>query len=300
MQYKIRSRKNNQLRSKIKPWLFLAPAIILFALVILFPVIKVFDYSFHENLFDSDNPAFIGFDNYKAVFGDSRFSQMIQFTGIFTIGSTLLHICFGILFSVMLNKNINRHALSFFRVIFILPWVFTAAVVAVVWQLMLNAQGVVNVILSQIIGNNVILIWLGQPTLAVISLLIINGWRGYPTCMVSFLAGLQNIPDSLYEAARVDGANKVRQFFSITLPSLKPIILSVGLLDAIWTMNLFPLIWLTTGGGPLGKTESIATLTYRMSFTEFEFGRASALAVIGLVITFLGIMVYMRYQKSMD
>ncbi len=282
----------------IKPYLFILPAAIMLGLVILFPVIKVIIYSFQENIIKE--PAYVGMQNYSAVLKDSRFPKMVRFTLIFTLGSVAMHIIIGVLLAVLLNARINKAALTVFRVVFVFPWVFTAAVVALVWQLMLQPQGVVNAVISSFAGKTVLIEWLGKPSLAIVSILMINAWRGYPTCMVSFLAGLQNIPEEMYEAAALDGAGKVKQFFALTLPSLKPVILSVGLLDAIWTMNLFPLIWLTTGGGPLGMTETIATLTYRMSFVEFNFGRASALAVIGLVLTMIGVVFYMRAQQITD
>ena len=131
-----------------------------------------------------------------------------------------------------------------------MPWVFTAAVVAVTWQLILLPQGILNSVLSRIVHQRILINWLGQPFTAMVTLIVVNAWRGYPFCMTSFLAGLQNIPENLYEAARIDGANTRQLFFRITIPQLKPIILSVVLLDSIWTLNLFPLIWLLTGGGP--------------------------------------------------
>ncbi|WP_010168058.1 carbohydrate ABC transporter permease [Candidatus Epulonipiscium viviparus] len=291
--------KNHKLLTKLTPLFFLAPAIILLVAVILYPVCKVIQYSFIDNIIN-DNYTYVGFDNYITVLTDSRLVPMISFTLLFTIVSVLAHTVIGILCAVQLNVKINPKALAIFRVIYVLPWLFTAAVVAVIWQLMLNPQGVVNSLLSSISGTQVIIDWLGNPTLAVVSLLIINAWRGYPTCMISFLAGLQNIPDSIYEAAQMDGAGKIRQFFSMTLPSLKNVILSVGILDAIWTMNLFPLIWLTTGGGPLGATETLATLIYRLSFVEFQFGPASALAVMGLILSMVGVGIYMKVQRNVD
>ncbi|WP_305768541.1 carbohydrate ABC transporter permease [Candidatus Epulonipiscium viviparus] len=291
--------KNHKLLTNLTPLFFLAPAIILLVAVILYPVCKVIQYSFIDNIIN-DNYTYVGFDNYITVLTDSRLVPMISFTLLFTIVSVLAHTVIGILCAVQLNVKINPKALAIFRVIYVLPWLFTAAVVAVIWQLMLNPQGVVNSLLSSISGTQVIIDWLGNPTLAVVSLLIINAWRGYPTCMISFLAGLQNIPDSIYEAAQMDGAGKIRQFFSMTLPSLKNVILSVGILDAIWTMNLFPLIWLTTGGGPLGATETLATLIYRLSFVEFQFGPASALAVMGLILSMVGVGIYMKVQRNVD
>lgn len=293
-------RQLTQCRAKATPWLFLSPAIILLCLVILYPICKVISFSFQENIFYSDTPKCIGLENYVAVITDDRFPKMLCFTFIFTFGSVILHLVLGILFAVLLNAKISRRWLSFFRVVYILPWVFTAAIVALVWQLMLAPQGVVNVLLSHIMGQPIAKEWLANPTLAVVSLLVINAWRGYPTTMTSCLAGLQNIPSEIYEAADMDGASKFHQFFSLTLPMLKPVILSVGLLDCITTMNLFPLIWLTTGGGPQGSTESIATFTYRLSFTYFEFGQASAMAVIGLALTLTFVLFYIRAQKSTE
>ena len=289
-----------RLRKKAVPRLFLLPALLVMAAVIAFPIFKVIQYSFIDNIFLAEDMRFVGLSNYVKVLQDPRTGKMLLFTVVFTLGSVVLHSALGVLFAVLLNGRISSRALAFFRVLYVLPWIFTAAVGALPWQLILNPQGVANVLLSAAMGRKVMVEWLGKPVLAVFSLLLINAWRGYPTCMVSFLAGLQNIPVSLYEAAEVDGAGKVRQFFSITLPQLRPIICSMAILDGIWTMNLFPLIWLTTGGGPLGTTETIATLTYRMSFVEYEFGRSSALAVIGLLITTVGIVFYMKLQKQVD
>lgn len=295
----VRNHRKNELASQLKPWLFVGPAAILLILILMVPVVKVIQYSFYDNKFFDRNSPFIGLANYKAIFNDERMIKMAIFTPLFTIGSMVLHLLIGVLLAAGLNSKVNLRTITILRVIFVLPWVFTAAVVAVIWQLILNPQGVLNSVLSGF-GPRVITEWLGNPKLVIWSLLFINAWRGYPFAMVSFLAGLQNISISLYEAAKVDGASKVRQFFSITLPQLKPIILSVGLLDCIWTMNLFPLIWLTTGGGPNGATESIATLTYRMAFNEFEFGKASALGVISLIITLILTMFYLKAQNQND
>lgn len=296
----MRIKKNHKLLKKMTPLFFLAPSIILLVAVILYPVLKVFQYSFVENIMHDGNYKYVGFENYIAVLTDERLLKMVGFTLLFTTVSVILHIVIGVLFAVLLNQKINPRVLAFFRIIYIMPWLFTAAVVGVIWQLLLNPQGFVNAIIGQFIGENVIIDWLGNPTLAIIAIILINAWRGYPTCMISFLAGLQNIPESIYEAASMDGASTLRQFFSMTVPSLKTVIISVGVLDAIWTMNLFPLIWLTTGGGPFGSTETLATFIYRLSFVEFEFGYASALAVVGFILSMIGVIFYSKIQKNLD
>lgn len=290
--------KGNKIRKSITPWLFVGPAAIILFGVLFIPILNVIGYSVVDNKFINPNAKFIGLENYLKILQYGQIKDVLVFTLIFTMFSVLMHITFGLLLAVAVNSKINKRILTFFRIVFILPWVFTAAVVAIVWQLMMTPQGIMNSVLSQIIGEKVMCDWLGDPKLIVLSLLIINGWRGYPHCMISFLAGLQNIPNSVYEAADVDGAGKIRKFFSITLPQLRPVISSTALLDAIWTMNLFPLIWLTTGGG--NGTETIATLTYRFSFVNFEFGKASALAVIGLIVTLAFTILYLKCSKSID
>ena len=199
-----------------------------------------------------------------------------------------------------LNVKINPIVLGIFRGIFILPWIFTAAVVAIVWQLILLPQGILNSLLSSIVGNRVLIDWLGGPAIAMGTLVVVNAWRGYPFCMTSFLAGLQSIPATLYEAGAIDGDNKRQLLLHIPLPQLRPVILSVVLLDAIWTLNLFPLIWLLTGGGPLSSTDTIATFTYRYAFVDYQFGLASASATIGLIVTLFFTIFYVRDQQATE
>ncbi len=287
---------NKKLRNALEAFSFTGPSAIILFCVMLLPLILVVVYSFFQNMVVENSP-FVGFSNYMRFFTDPDIFKMVRFTIVFTIGSVFLHLAVGLLLAVKLNTNINRFALSIFRGIFILPWVFTAAVVAVAWQLILLPQGILNSMFSVIIGQRVLVNWLGKPLIAMGTLIVVNAWRGYPFCMTSFLAGLQSIPESLYEAAQIDGAGRSQLFFRITLPQLRPVILSVVLLDAIWTLNLFPLIWLLTGGGPLSATDTIATFTYRYAFVDYQFGLASAAATIGLLVTMVFTVFYVRKQK---
>jgi multiple sugar transport system permease protein len=139
--------------------------------------------------------------------------------------------------------------------------------------------------------------WLSSRSLALPSVTFINIWAGYPFFMVSFLAGLQGIRAELYEAARIDGATGLQVFRFITLPQLKPIIISLALLDFIWTTHQFALIWMTTGGGPIRASEMLSTFTYKTAFGSNEFALASAVAMLTLLMTaFVGVF-YVRSQK---
>jgi len=276
---------------------FFGPGFFILVFVMLVPIGMVIYYSFFDNMIMENTP-FVGFKNYQRFFNDSGLFKMVRFTIVFTIGSIISHFVIGLSLALALNRGIANFALGIFRAIFILPWIFTAAVVAIAWQLILLPQGILNSTISSIIGQRFLFDYIGPyPVSAMLTLVGVNAWRGYPFFFNSFLAGLQNIPDYLYEAASIDGANNRQLFFHITLPQLKPVILSVILLDTIWTLNLFPLIWLLTGGGPLGYTDTIATFVYRYAFIDFQFGRASAAAVVGLAVTMIFTFFYVRRQR---
>ena len=287
-----------KMKKVIQPYLFIGPGIVFLVLILLVPIGKIIIDSFYDNRFILPTSSFIGLENYKQVITRNIFNQMTQNSFIFMVFSVISHLLIGMGFALLLNQSLNKTVLMIFRGIFILPWIFTAAVVALVWNLILSPLGIFNYILGLLSNSNVTVEWLGNPRLAMFALIMINAWRGYPFIMVSILAGLQSIDKELYEAASIDGANSIKKFLHITLPQLRPILLSIGLLDSVWTFNLFPLIWLTTGGGPGGATETVATFTYKLAFNEFQFGQASAMAVIVILITLIGTMFYLKYQKA--
>jgi multiple sugar transport system permease protein len=200
---------------------------------------------------------------------------------------------------MMLNTSLlGGVTKAVFRIVFILPWLFTIAVIAVIWRLLLDPSGVVNYVLQTLglIQDGVD--WLGSPSTALWAVTFANIWSGYPFFMISLLAGLQGISGDLYEAAAVDGANWRQRFLHVTLPQLRPVIISMAVLDLIWTSQQFALIWMMTGGGPLNTTEMLSTYTYKQAFSEYEFATASAAAVIVLLITMVLAFFYVRTQRE--
>ena len=280
------------------PYFYIMPVMVLLLILMAVPIVQVIRYSFYKDVLFGTEEKFAGFINYVKVAGARNFGRVLSNTLVFSVLSTVFHLLLGMLLAVLLNKKGNRFVMGTFRVIFILPWVFTAAAVAISWEQLLAPLGVFNYYISYIFPSLREIAWLGNAGYALPALVIINTWRGYPICMVSFLSGLQSIPVSLYEAAQIDSASSIQSFFRITVPMLKPIILSVALLDIIQTLNLFPLVWLTTGGGPNGASEMLATQTYKYAFTDFDMGLASALGVIALILTGLLTIFYVRNQKA--
>jgi multiple sugar transport system permease protein len=281
------------------PYLYQLPAVLVLVLLMLLPIGMVIRYSLYDNVIMNQNPVFVGLKNYLAVIKDEAFRTSVGNALYFTLMSIVFHLIIGMSFALLLNlKTIPGPLRSLFRIFYILPWVFTATIIAIIWRLLLNPSGVINYILQflRIINTNVE--WLASTRTALHAVTFINIWAGYPFYMVSLLAGLQGVPGDLYEAATIDGANEARKFVSITIPCLMPIIVSIAMLDFIWTMQVFALIWMTTGGGPIRATEVLGTYTYKLAFAKYQFSAASASAVIILIISMAVAVFYIKQQKA--
>jgi multiple sugar transport system permease protein len=289
------STRRLRLGRTLEPYGFIAPTAILMLVLMIVPIVLVIGYSFMDNVIMNKNPEFVGVENFVTVLTDGVFATAIGNTLVFTVVSVVAHLLIGLGFAMLLNSPlISNASRAVFRVIYILPWLFTAAVIAVLWRMLLSPNGVVNYLLSSDLE------WLSSPALALGAVTFINIWAGYPFFMISLLAGLQGIPADLYEAATVDGANGVQRFFNVTLPQLRPIIISMTLLDLIWTSQQFALIWLTTGGGPINVTEMLSTYTYKLAFSRYEFALASTSAVLILLFSMVLAFFYVRHQRARD
>lgn len=283
------------------PYGFLSPTILLIVVLMLIPIVMVIWYSLMDNVITKKNPKFVGFSNYAEVLGSEGFRTAILNTVFFTTVSVAAHLVLGLIFAMLLNTRfLKSFTKAIFRVIYVMPWLFTVAIIAILWRLLLSPNGIVNFLVMELGLSSTSIEWLASRDTALLAVTFINIWAGYPFFMVSLLAGLQGIPKDLYEAARVDGANPVQQFMNITLPQLRPIIISMALLDLIWTSQQFALIWMTTGGGPINSTEMLSTFTYKLAFSEYNFSMAAASAVVILAFSMVLAFFYVRYQKARD
>ncbi|MEG0127146.1 MAG: sugar ABC transporter permease, partial [Clostridia bacterium] len=265
------------------------------------PMVMVVRYSLMDNVITNKNPQFVGFANYAKVLTDSVFLETVGNTLYFTVVSVVFHMIIGLGFAMMLNSSLlHKVPKAIFRAIYVMPWMFTATIVAILWRLLLDPSGVINYVLKalNIIGSYVE--WFGSTKTALHAITFVNLWAGYPLYMVSLLAGLQGISGDLYEAGMIDGANGRQKFCYITIPQLMPVIRSIAMLDFIWTMQVFPLVWMTTGGGPIHATEMLSTYTYKLAFSSYKFSLASASAVVILVFSLIIAAFYLRYQKARD
>jgi len=288
-------------RRGLVPYTYLSPTIILMVVLMLIPIVMVISYSMMNNVVMEKNPVLVYGENYATILTDKVFQQALFNTLYFTVVSVIFHFAIGLSFAMLLNtKLLKAFTTSLFRVVYVLPWVFTATIIAILWRLMLNPNGIVNYILSSAGIISTKIEWFSSKQVALHALTFLNVWSGYPFFMISLLAGLQGIPSDLYEAATIDGCNGFQRFKNITIPQLMPIIMSMAMLDVIWTMQQFPLVWLTTGGGPIHATEMLSTFTYKLAFSSYEFSLASTSAVIILLISMCIALFYVRNQKARD
>lgn len=291
--------KAKSFKVKTIPYRYLMPTLVLMVIFLVIPICMVIRYSFVDNAVVSQNPTFAGLENYKTLFADSEFWGAVKHTIIFVVVSVVAHLTIGIVFAMLLNSRYFRTGTkTIARVIYILPWVFTASVIAILWRLMLQPSGIVNFLLSflpQVSQNTE---WLSNQEIALAVICFINIWCGYPFYMISILAGLQGISGDLYESAALDGATGWKSFIHITIPQLKPILISIAMLDFIWTLQSFNVIWMMTGGGPVNRTETLSIYIYQLAFRKVDYSMAGTTATVLLILCIIIAVFYVRQQKK--
>ena len=289
------------LKKILTPYGYLLPTIILLFILLVIPVIMVIGYSFFDNVIVNKNPVFVGLKNYATVLHDKNFWNAISNTLFFVIVSMVAHLVIGMVFALVLNtRYLGNKTKGIFRVIYALPWMFTASVIAILWRMMLDPSGVLNYLMMTLHITSDKVSFLATRSIALQAVTLINIWSGYPFYMISILAGLQGISTDLYEASSLDGANTIQTYLRITLPQLKPILISLLMLDFVWTLQQFALIWMTTGGGPVNATETVSTYIYKQAFTKYQYSTASTGAVLLLIVCSIVGVLYVRQQRSED
>src|SRR5215216_1899674 len=285
------------LRNMRKEWsayLFLVPSLLQLAVLLAFPVFFSFYLSFHEwNILEPEKP-FVGLDNYARLLSDRRARQAIVNTLYYTVTSVPLTLFCGLLVALLLNNQIRGRGI--FRTMYYLPVVTSAVAVAVVWKWIFNGDfGLINYYLIQLGLISAPIRWLTDPNLAMPSIIIVSVWQGIGGCMIIYLAGLQAIPDELYDAAKVDGAGPIRTLFSITIPLLGPATFFLLITSIIGAFQEFGRPYLMTSGGPAGRTTTIAYHLYVAAFRNFEMGYAAAMSYVLFAMIFIFTLLQMRF-----
>ncbi len=260
-------------------YLYVMPAMLVMALVVLWPFIYNVVISFSDmNLTHFKDWKIIGLRNYVDVLKDGNFWYFFFKTILWTVLNLIFHVGIGVMLALIINEDIK--AKSIFRTLLILPWAVPQYITALTWRGMFNSEyGAINLLLSHLFGIQVP--WLSTEWGAFAACLITNVWLGFPFMMIIALGGLQSIPQSLYEAAEMDGASRWQEFKNITAPLLKPVMVPAITLGVIWTFNNFNVVWLVSNGGePSDKTHILVSWVYKAGFTYFRMGYAAAFSMI--------------------
>ncbi len=278
---------------------FLAPALGSIFIFFFIPVIAAFIISFTDfdiyTLGDLSTLRFIGFDNYAKLLNDELFWTALQNTFYFVVVAGPLSIAVSLSAALLLNSKLTKFK-SLFRLAYFLPVVTTLVAVAIVWRFIYHPNfGILNFFLGMF-GINPI-DWLGDPFWAMPSIIILAVWKNFGYNMIIFIAGLQNIPDELYEAADIEGASAFQKFIHITLPMLAPTTIFVSIITMIGYFQLFAEPYVMTQGGPLNKTLSIVQYMYQEGFRWWNMGYSASIAFILFIIIFIGTLLQFRIQK---
>jgi len=249
----------------------------------LFPIFYSLYISFFEWHIIGD-VRFVGLENYFKMFSDPVFIVALRNTFIYTVVTVPTQIFFGLAIALLLNQKIRGKVT--FRALYYIPVITSWTVVSLIWKWIYDpVYGFLNYVLLSLGAIREPVRWLQDPSVALCAVMLVTIWKGIGWNMVIFLAGLQTIPQSLYDAALIDGANRWRRFRYITLPLLRPVIATVTVLLTIGALNAFVQIYILTAGGPLHSTEVINTYLYKNAFSYLNFGYASSMAMFLLALT---------------
>jgi len=279
---------------------FISPMFIFILATTLLPIVYVVATGFFRNYLPEKNITFIFLKNYGTILKDPEFWKSLSNTGVYVFFTVFFHVLFALFIALFLDKRgLFSKLAKLLRGIFITPWLLSWTVAASIWLLILNPAGVLNgfgmtfgLIAKQIP-------WLGEVRFAVGWLIFITVWKAFPFFMMFTYAALTTIPPELYESASIDGANYFQKFFHITFPQILPTLLTLIVLDIIWSIRQFDIIFLTTAGGPLKSTQTLSLYVYFTAFENFKFGLASAQGVMIFLISSVAALIYLRlYAKT--
>jgi raffinose/stachyose/melibiose transport system permease protein len=291
-----RAQRARRTRRLVSIALFLAPALVLYTLLVIVPIFQAIRYSGYKWNGLSPLDDFVGLDNFKQAFQDDVFRGALRHNAIIVALSLLVQLPFALGVAMLVNARLKGRALL--RLLFFAPFVLSEVVTAVIFQLMLQPGGLTDTTLERL--GLPTADWLGDSSIVLYTVFVVISWKYFGFHMILYLAGLQQIPRELEEAAAIDGARGFQTFRYITLPLLGPTIRISAFLSIIGAIQLFDLVWVLTGGGPVNASNTMAIYMIDHGFKRFQFGYASAVAVIMLVISLAFALLYQRFVLRRD
>jgi multiple sugar transport system permease protein len=289
-----------RVRKLLVGYSYLVPAALCMLATVVVPIGLAIKMSLYDDvLYKPKNYQFIGLGNYLRLIDDPVFWLSLWNSIVWVFGSVVLQFIAGFAAALLLHQAFRGRALV--RTLTLLPWIIPGVVVGLIWEWLYQPNyGVINDLLLKVGWMHDRVAWLSSPDLAMGAVVFTNVWRGIPFFAIMLLAGLQAIPDELYEAAHVDGAGVVSRFWHITLPLLRPIIVVATATRIIWTFNYADLIFVMTGGGPANATQITSTYTLMQAYGNLDFGYAGALSVVLLLVMLAFTAAYLRITRGVE
>ena len=288
-------KRRRRARKVVGYYLFVLPATLFLAIFLLYPICTMLLFSFEQvnvgGLLTGDTP-FVGLENYRTVLSDPVFRSSVGSSLLFTIASLVFQFGIGFLLALLFQRRLPLVGLM--RGSVMIAWMLPIVVSGTIFKWMLQSDsGIINYALQSIGVIHTPIHWLSEPKIAIWGVIIANIWIGIPFNMSLLLAGLQSISPTLYEAATVDGANSFRRLLHITLPLMRSTSLIVLMLGFIYTLNVFDLIYVITGGGPVNATEVMPLYAYNLAFVQIDLGSGSAVAALMFLLLFVVSTIYL-------
>ncbi len=281
-------------RSGALPYVLLSPAVLATVIVVFYPMAQAIVTSLYQSiLWKPRDIRFIALDNYSTLLHDPVFWSSLGRTAIW-IGITVpLQMLLGLVTALLLNCEFRWRGLA--RSLILIPWALPSVVIGLMWAWIYNPQvGLLNDLLLRLGLLQAAVPWLANPDTSLYAIIAALVWQGFPFFAIMILAGLQTIPASLYEAAEIDGANGWHQFWHITLPGLRGVLVTAVMLRIIWVANSVDVIYVMTGGGPGYATHTLPLYAFKRTYSSMDFGYGSALAVAFSILLLGAIVMYLR------
>ncbi len=281
-------------------YFLITPSMIVVFGIIIIPIITTLVYSFvNIDPLSSHKGEFAGLSFYRKALTSSEFWADLGRTLYFTAASTAIETMFGLMIALLLNEDFP--GVKFLRSIIIIPWAIPTVVNGSLWKLMLNGEhGVINALLMRMHLIDAYQSWLGNPKTAMLCIVIADAWKMTPLAVIFFLAALQGIDLTRYEAAMVDGAGAFRRFTALTLPALRPTIMVIIVMRTVEKFKAFDIFYLMTRGGPANSTKTLMYDTYLQAFTNLNYSEAATLAYLIVLVVVLMTLGYIRLMRRED
>ena len=289
----VRAAVREELAEHWLAYALVLPSFLLLVALIGYPVVNTFVSAFSRVSPVGNIVSFGTLANFRKLAEDPNLPQVLRQTAIYTFVSVGITTVVSFVLALVLNQRFPGRTLA--KALLLLSWAAPLSVIAILWRWIFHGQlGAFNYVLSQFGLIDEYRVWLGEPGTAMMAAIYVEVWSSIPFVTVTLLAGLQSVPRDIYDAAKMDGAHPVREFFDMTLPLMKPVTFIATLLAMIYAFNSFTIIWIFTKGGPAYRTDIIVTYLYKLAFINLDFGAASALATVTFAILIIFSVTYSR------